>query len=356
MSRVLHVFQHTFPPPAGDDAAGVGSVLAALAPRTPPMPHAAVRAVLMSSTDVRFTAMADALVIPALQACDACDGGVTGDGQGVRTGRVGYGWVLVGLLTLHLVIPAKPVDPARKPLLKRALVLADLQRTTADLCVREFEERLRSGEARRAATMAPLDTASHAMKERISELSGRATERPTRAQLAAATNAVVRSLESKLVGGEGDEEREEGDAMVVEASGGGGEADGDGDGEPEGGSDAADFLSLHSELWRFCNGVASVERVLDLAQALNVIMTSHSADASSDAGVCLRREGGWQTSADSFLSRLTSDFAGYRDVTEPTAAAVHQVKAGLRMMVSDGGGGGRGGGGGVSWLSHNLSD
>ena len=67
--------------------------------------------------------------------------------------------------------------------------------------------------------------------------------------------------------------------------------------------------------------------MLDLANALNTstaaAATATAAPGGMGVSVSLHREAGWQTSADAFLSRLEEKFNGYRDVTEPAAAAVH---------------------------------
>ena len=91
MRHILNAFKRTFPTHSpetgaqtGADAGtgasvgagtgGVASLLGALSTDTPALPLSAVRAILLSSDDVRLTALLDSAIVPALQACGACDG------------------------------------------------------------------------------------------------------------------------------------------------------------------------------------------------------------------------------------------------------------------------------------------
>ena len=223
---------------------------------------------------------------------------------------VGRSWVLIGLLRLYLVLPQTPVDPATKSAVKARLLTVETQLNRSQIHITHLQAVL-SGKPSVNLHMASAAVAVRTVEQQVTVLSGRAVQRP---------------------------------------------------------SDAPHFDELFSELRGASDGLANIDRILDLesrtAEAFSALQDScHSwLEVSKQVGnksrkitkeqtnniekariaavlafdvlaVCAREELGWQGSVSAFTERCNAQFSMYEDVTSPVLAAMNNLSSGMRLTV-----------------------
>ena len=313
-----------------------------------------VAAALASSSDGRLQSFATSLVLPAIVACaraTTCSSSnshhpsVADASSGrAQLALVGNAWCLVGLLTLHLAVPARPLDPASAPLVKRAAVLSNLQRTKTRLTLRRWANRLAAGHDRdctmghvAAEKDSDLKAGAAGQNGTVGESKGMLMEAETLATEARklSLRAIQRPTPSSLARyreGKGSDTS----ADLMKEDGG----DAHGASTPQGDESESRFRALHGQVTRFVNGLSSVARIQALRATLSEVASDQSSSAPRSKGVEVKRamaqELAWQEAADSFAARLRDEFGeqGYADVCAPIEASLFHLKDGLRLLAA----------------------
>jgi MoxR-like ATPase len=225
---------------------------------------------------------------------------------------IGKAWVEIGLLRLYLTLPQTPVDPATKSAVKARLLSAEMTLNRRQMQTTHLQAVLCSNPPV-TLNMSAAAVTVRETEQQVSVLTARAVQRPLAAPL---------------------------------------------------------FDELFSELRGACDGLADMERILDLVtrtlEAFNAMQQALSQwvdatntvqggsrggkgqgvaaaaaeKAKADAAtafdmltVCAREELGWQGSVAAFVDRCDVQYRAYEDVTSPVLAALHNLSSGMRLTV-----------------------
>ena len=221
---------------------------------------------------------------------------------------VGTAWVHIGLLRLYFTLPQTPIDPATKSEVKARLLNTEIQLNKKHMLAVHLQAVL-SAKPPVTKDMAVLAVSVRNSERRVVVLSARAVQRPLNAPL---------------------------------------------------------FEELFSELRGASDGLADIERILDLisrtSSAFNALQLAcqqwmdasrvhhtgkggkeqtaalenaqiNATTAFDSLTVCAREELGWQGSVSSFTDRCSAQFSAYEDVTSPILAAMHNLSSGMRLTV-----------------------
>eukprot|EP00741_Cyanophora_paradoxa_P000351 tig00000403_g342.t1 len=233
---------------------------------------------LRGVADARLAAALEELLLPAGDALVHSEEPELGR-AGLASLARGRAWALLGLGKLRLLVGPAASDPAARYAAKAAALQRRVEDLSAEIDVRRAAEGYATGRASNAR-IAALEAERAGLLERLAAASEKVVARPP---------------------------------------------------VPPGPS----FADLHGEAAQACATLCDPPRVLGLLSALEAALRAGGRAGGAAAGEALKREAAWQDTAARVVERLQRRFRPFRDVAQPIALAIYEIKHGLRLAAGE---------------------
>lgn len=251
---------------------------------------------LKQSSDESFVASIDEFARPFLASLAKKKHGGT---ESVSASSFGESFVLLGLWRFMLLLPASPVDPVTKPLVKKEMLLSRLAMMTLQNAVDGAIDRINALPSTPVAAARRATEEFKKVYEDVMAVSAYAIQRYESTQRT--NTSVVDRTEA--------EQQRTHEMMRPVAT--------------------STFGEIFRDLLRFQKTIMPASKMLALLSTVRLSLTSE--------GKCrqvLRELDMFQQTSESFLAQLETKYgASFRDILEPIAAAICAVKEGVAMLV-----------------------
>uniref|UniRef100_K3X0F1 Midasin n=1 Tax=Globisporangium ultimum (strain ATCC 200006 / CBS 805.95 / DAOM BR144) TaxID=431595 RepID=K3X0F1_GLOUD len=242
--------------------------------------HLSLLAALKQSSDVTFVATIDEFVRPFLATFSTSKSSLS---ENVSASSCGESFVLLGLWRFILLVPASPVDPVTKPLVKKEMLLSRLAMLTLQNAVDSAIDRIN-----------PLPSTPEFKALRVQEEFKTVYE-----DVVAVSAYAVQRYQPSITNEE---------LKPVTTS---------------------KFGEIFSDLLRFEKTIMPASKMLALLSTVRTSLTSQQ-----KCHQVLRELDMFQQTSESFVAQLETKYgASFRDILEPISSAIFAVKEGVALLV-----------------------